>query len=245
VPGNPVTDPQTDSFLARLKAESAPVWAAYLDHEFVRRLADGSLPEACFRHYLTQDYLFLVHFSRAYALAVYKADDLDDMRQAAATLDALLNAEMTLHLRTCARWGLSEKDMAAIPEADANLAYTRFVLDTGMAGDLLDLLVALAPCVLGYGEIGARLLSSPSTPLEATPYRDWIETYGGSEYQDVAAAAAAQIERVARRRLGDLPTRSPRWTGLSRTFRTATRLEIGFWDMGLAPAESLRPPRAF
>jgi len=226
---------EPDSVLAKLKAESAPYWAAYLEHDFVCRLADGSLPEACFRHYLTQDYLFLIHFSRAYALAVYKADDLDDMRQAAATLDALLNAEMTLHLRCCARWGLSEKDMAAVPEADANLAYTRFVLDTGMAGDLLDLLVALAPCVLGYGEIGARLLSNPSMPLEANPYREWIEAYGGAEYQDVVSAAAAQIERAARRRLGGRPTQSPRWSALSRTFKIATRLEIGFWDMGLAP----------
>ncbi len=230
--------PESDSVLTKLKAESAPEWAAYLDHDFVRRLADGSLPEACFRHYLTQDYLFLIHFSRAHALAVYKAGDLDDMRQAAATLDALLNTEMDLHVRFCARWGLSEEDMAAIPEADANLAYTRFVLDTGMAGDLLDLLVALAPCVLGYGEIGARLLSKPSIPLEANPYREWIESYGGPEYQGVAEAAAAQIERAARRRLGVMPIQSPRWPGLSRTFRIATRLEIGFWDMGLAPADT-------
>ncbi len=34
---------------------------------------------------------------------------------------------------------------------------TRFVLDRGMAGDLLDLHVALAPCVLGYAEIGTAL----------------------------------------------------------------------------------------
>lgn len=228
----------TGSVLDRLKAESAPVWAACLDHAFVRALADGSLPEACFRHYLVQDYLFLIHFSRAYGLAVYKAGGLDDMRQAAATLDALLNAEMSLHLRCCARWGLSEKDMAATPEADANLAYTRFVLETGMAGDLLDLLVALAPCVLGYGEIGARLLAKPSIPLGANPYREWIEAYGGAEYQDVAKAAAAQIERVARQRLGGAPIESPRWAALSRIFQTATRLEVGFWDMGLTPPET-------
>ncbi len=222
--------------LERLKADSAEVWSAYVGHDFVRRLGDGTLPEACFRHYLTQDYLFLVHFSRADALAVYKADNLADMRQAAATLHALLNTEMDLHVRTCAGWGLSEAEMAAIPEADANLAYTRFVLDTGMAGDLLDLLVALAPCVMGYGEIGARLLADIAMPLKANPYGDWIESYGGPEYQEVAEAAAAQIERVARDRLGADPAASPRWPALSRTFRTATRLEVGFWDMGLAPA---------
>src|SRR5690606_693301 len=53
-------------------------WQAYVDHPFVRGLADGSLPEACFRHYLAQDYVFLLHYSRAWSLAVVKSEQLDD-----------------------------------------------------------------------------------------------------------------------------------------------------------------------
>ena len=188
------------------------------------------------RHYLAQDYVFLVHFSRAYALAATKADDLEDMRRAAATLDALVNTEMRLHVTYCAGWGLSEADMGAVAEAPQNLAYTRFVLDTGQAGDLLDLLVALAPCVVGYAEIGAALKADPATTHENNPYRDWIEMYAGAEYQEVAGAAVTQLDRVASRRLGGDVTASPRWPALARTFRTATRLEVGFWDMGLSPA---------
>ena len=220
---------------AKLHAACAAEWQAFVDHAFVRQLAEGTLPEACYRHYLAQDYLFLVHFSRAYALAVFKSEELDDMRQAAATLDALLNAEMNLHIRTCAHWGLSEADLAALPEAAENMAYTRFVLEKGLSGDLLDLLVALAPCVVGYGQIGARLVSEVGLQLADNPYRDWIETYGGADYQDVATAAVAQLDRVAGRRLGRLPEAARRWDSLVRTFGAATRLEAGFWDMGLAP----------
>ena len=219
----------------RLKAEAGEDWRRYVGHDFVRRLGDGSLPEACYRHYLVQDYLFLVHFARAYALAVYKSDTLEDMRQAAATLDALINAEMSLHVETCAGWGLDEAAMMATPEAPANMAYTRFVLESGLAGDLLDLLAALAPCVVGYAEIGAGLLGDPATKRDGNPYRPWIEAYGAEDYQAVAAAAIAQLDRVAAARLGPDPVASPRWPALSRTFATATRLEIGFWDMGLSP----------
>jgi len=35
-------------------------WKAYTEHEFLQRLADGTLPEEQFKHYLIQDYLFLV-----------------------------------------------------------------------------------------------------------------------------------------------------------------------------------------
>ena len=227
-----------DQVFSALKASCSEDWDAYVRHDFVRRLGVGDLPEACFRHYLGQDYIFLIHFARAYALAAFKSDALEDMRQAAATLGALVNTEMGLHVSYCAGWGLSEAEMAALPEAEANLAYTRFVLDTGQAGDLLDLLVALSPCVMGYAEIGAWLAADPASNLsDANPYRDWIGMYAGAEYREVAQGAASQLDRIAAARLGPDVEASPRWPGLARTFRTATRLEIGFWNMGLAPPE--------
>ncbi len=224
------------SIFAALKAACAEDWRAYVEHEFVRRLGDASLPEACFRHYLGQDYLFLMHFARAYALAAFKSDTLEDMRAASTTLDALVNGEMSLHVKYCQDWGLSEADMLALPEDPQNMAYTRYVLERGLAGDLLDLLVALAPCVVGYGEIGLRLIADPATRRTDSPYLDWIETYAGEDYLEVARGAIAQLDRIAARRIGADPQATGRWAPLVETFRAATRLEIGFWDMGLKAA---------
>lgn len=226
-----------DSIVGRLRDACPQAWQAYTEHAFVDQIARGTLPEACFRHYLVQDYLFLKQYTRAYALAVYKSETLADMREAAGAVDALLNTEMKLHVDYCGQWGLSEADMLATPEDPANLTYTRYVLDTGMAGDVLDLLVALAPCSCGYGEIGARLLADPDTVLEGNPYRDWIEMYGGAEFQEGAETARRQLERVAAARglVGDVAG-NPRWSELLGLFETACRLEIGFWDMGLSAA---------
>ena len=216
---------------ARLCEASSSAWQAYTEHEFVRRLADGSLSEGCFRHYLTQDYLFLIHFARAYALAAYKSDTLEDIRQAAAAMTAIVDTEMALHVDYCGKWGLTEADMAATPEATATMAYTRYVLEKGGSGDLLDLHVALAPCVVGYGEIGARLKADPATRMDGNPYADWIEMYAGDEYQAVAAAAAGQLDRLAEARGG-----AARFDALAKTFDQATRLEVQFWEMGLTLA---------
>lgn len=223
-----------------LKADCRADWEAYVGHRFVRSLAEGSLPEACFRHYLAQDYIFLLHYARAYALAVVKSDHVDDLKQSAALVHLLLNTEVPLHLRYSDRWGLSEAALAVTPEADANRLYTRYVMDRGLGGDLLDLLVALAPCTLGYAEIGRRLAADPATRLEGNPYGAWIELYADARFQEGAATAAAQLDRVAQRRgvsgrgADDLRA-SPRWPSLAENFATATRLEIGFWDMGLEP----------
>jgi thiaminase/transcriptional activator TenA len=217
-----------NSLFARLRAATAAEWGRYVAHPFVLALGDGSLPERCFRHYLGQDYLFLIHFARAYALAAYKAESLADIRAAAETLRALCDVEMRLHVQYCAGWGLSEADMEALPEAPETMAYTRYVLERGMAGDVLDLHVALAPCVIGYAEIGQNLLRSPAARRQGNPYVAWIDMYAGEEYQAVARTAVAQLDRLAERRL--TPARLP---DLARSFAEATRLEAAFWQMGL------------
>ncbi len=217
---------------------AAEDWQAYTRHDFVRRLGDGTLPRRAFLHYLVQDYVFLTHFARAWGLAVVKAGDLEEMKAAAATVDALVNHEMKLHVEVCAGEGIPEKSLFAAEEEIENLAYTRFVMDTGLAGDFLDLLAALAPCVLGYGEIGAWLgdLSSRGAAGDKA-YADWIDTYAASDYQALCHGVGRLVDRAAAARLGASPQASPRWADLCRRFRTATRLEVGFWDMGLRAGE--------
>ena len=217
-----------DGLFQRLRGACLDDWRRYTRHGFIAELAAGTLPEESFRHYLIQDYLFLIQFARAYALAAYKAEDVADIRQAAKSLSTIVDGETSLHVRFCARWGIPEAEILGAPEATATMAYTRYVLERGMAGDLLDLLVALAPCVVGYAEIAQGLMADPATVVEGNPYREWLEMYSGAEYGAVAAGAAAALDRHFARRgaAGRLP-------GLESTFRAATRLEAQFWQMGL------------
>ncbi len=208
---------------------AAGPWRDYTRHAFVEGLKDGTLPEAAFLHYLTQDYVFLVQFSRAWALAAVKAEALDELKAASATVNALVNHEMQLHVETCAKAGIPEEALFNAREEAENLAYTRYVLEAGYSGDFLDLMAALAPCVLGYGEIGARLKAEAGD----TTYAEWIETYSGAEYQEVCRDVGALIDAALERRIGADFDASPRWATLSKRFETATRLEVDFWAMGL------------
>jgi thiaminase (transcriptional activator TenA) len=214
---------------SRLVASSAEQWHAYTRHEFVMLLATGQLPEACFRRYLTQDYLFLIHFARAWGLAVYKSDTLAEMRRAQRLVAATLDVEIGLHIDYCRGWGLSEAVMAAEPEELATIAYTRFVLDCGLAGDRLDLETALAPCIIGYAVIAAERIADRATTFDGNPYREWLDMYSGAEYQDLAREAEAALDEQFARRGGEV-----RFSTLARHFAAATRLEAAFWQMGLA-----------
>jgi thiaminase/transcriptional activator TenA len=212
----------------RLVEASKVAWQAYTRHQFVLRLAAGDLPEACFRRYLVQDYLFLLHFARAWGLAVYKSDTLPEMRRAQRLAAATLDVEIGLHIDYCRGWGLSETALADESEASATIAYTRFVLDRGLAGDRLDLEVVLAPCVVGYAVIARERMADPRTRLDGNPYRDWLEMYAGADYQNLAREAEGALDDQFARRGGE-----GRFLSLAANFTLATRLEAGFWQMGL------------
>jgi thiaminase/transcriptional activator TenA len=215
------------SLFDRLKVAALADWRSYTQHPFTNAMADGSLAQAAFRQYLVQDYLFLIEFARAYALSVYKSPTLADMREGAAGVSAILDVEMGLHVRLCAEWGLSPEDLERAAPASEMLAYTRYVLDAGMRGDLLTLKVALAPCVIGYAEIATRLSDHPGARAATNPYRSWIAEYAGAPYQEVAANARAHLDRLAERY--STPSRE---VELATVFREATRLEADFWEMG-------------
>ena len=204
-------------------------WHAYTQHEFVQQLARGVLAQPAYLHYLKQDFLFLKQYARAYALAIYKADSLADMRKALPTVQALLNSEVNHHVTYCAKWGLTESDLEAEAEDFGTVAYTRYVLDAGMRGDIIDLYAALAPCAIGYAEIGRHLVVDENTNLEANPFLDWIQLYSGEDFQQSAAQGIERLDEL----LAEVNLHSQRGRNLVEVFRTATRMEIAFWQQGL------------
>lgn len=213
---------------ADLTAACAQEWRDYIEHDFVRQLSEGTLAQESFRHYLKQDYLFLIHFGRAYALAVYKSRDIKELRHSLDGLKAIIDLELGLHVEYCRKWGISEEELAALPEARATIAYTRYVLDTGNRGDLLDMHVALAPCLIGYAVIADWINSRAQTLRgDGNPYDPWIQMYESDAFQ-----AARRAEEVwLNQRLAEVTPR--RFAELTEIFRDATRLEIDFWQQGL------------
>lgn len=211
----------------RMRDACAADWQAYTWHPFVQQLSAGTLPLKSFQTYLVQDYLFLIHFARAKALAIVKGESLSAMRGKAAAVLAILD-ETKLHLKYCAEWGLDENAVMATPESIETVSYTRWVLDRGMHGDILDLEVALAPCTVGYGEVALRILADPKRKVEGNPYQSWIDTYASENYQNLVRMAADRLDS-----LGDSHGGDCRFATVSRDFREAARLEARFWQQGL------------
>ena len=213
-----------------LKEKNLKNWLLYTKHDFVNLLSSDTLKEKYFLNYLIQDYLFLIQFSKAWSLAVLKSDTLEEMKIAANTVNDLINFEMELHIKLCGSYNISKNDLESANEENENIAYTRYVLELGYSGDFLDLLSALAPCVLGYGEIG---INGKNFKIKTPMYKKWIDTYSSDEYQDVCKNVANLIDQAFLFRLGSDYVNTYKWNKVNKIFNKATLLEIDFWNMAL------------
>lgn len=221
------TKSSPNPFTDLLIAANPKSWAAYVNHPFPNGLAAGTLPLSSFLYFLKQDYHFLVHYARTYALAAYKTEDLDDIAKSTTVIASVIH-ETKNHIAYCAKYGITRAELLAVPESTVNIAYNRYVLDTGSRGNLLDLRVATAPCLIGYGVVGKRLLSATTTvdQTESNPYWAWVAEYGGKEFQDIVDIGIELLEST----VAQSPISTARFEELSKIFVQTTELEVAFWD---------------
>lgn len=204
---------------------NCPTWNAYIEHDFVNQLAAGTLAPDSFRHYLTQDYLYLLHYTRVMALSVYKSETLAQMRVGQAGINAMLDLEIGMYLDFCQQWGIAVSEVENTPESAATIAYSRYILDAAMSGSLAELYAAIAPCLMGYGEIGKRIKAQGF--ITDNPYQPWIEVFSSDEFQEITVQNEAHINEL----LADAsPTQCRKF---QRLFNTASRMETNFWQMAL------------
>jgi len=211
------------TFYRELREKSDPLWESIFHHPFVKGIGDGTLSRDRFEFYLKQDYVYLIDFSRVFALASAKSPTLPDMGTFAALLHATLNTEMALHRKTCAAFGIAEEELAATRKRPVTSAYTDLLVRTAYEGEVSDIVAVLLPCACGYAEIGKRL-ESGGRP-EDRFYRDWIDTYASPEFQGFADWLIGRMNEHA----ADAPAkRKEDW---HRLYESSARHECLFFDM--------------
>ena len=105
------------------------------------------------------------HYSRAFALGVFKARNFAEMAMPRKTLDILCQ-EIQLHLNYCRQWEISELEIFQTPESAACISYTRYLLDCGMTGGLPELYAAVTPCALGYAQVARYITEKLSKTIK-------------------------------------------------------------------------------
>jgi len=211
-----------EPFSEQLRRRADPVWEAQHVHPFVRGIGDGSLDLESFKHWVRQDYVFLIDYCRLFALAVARAPDLATMTRFADLLHTTLATEMDLHRGYAAEFGIAADELERESASPSTRGYVDFLLRTAALGDYLELVAALTPCMWGFAEIGQRLARA-ARPAEAR-YAAWIDMYAAPEFDELSRWCRDLLDRLAADASPEARARA------EAAFVTSSRHELRFWE---------------
>lgn len=197
------------------------IWSAQLGHPFVVELADGTLEEAAFLHWVKQDYRYLLDYARLFAIAGARARREKTMAHLLGVAHAVLDEEMNLHRSFAAEYGISADELEQVEKTPTCVAYTSFLVRTAYEGSLAEIAGGLYPCMQGYLDVAEHMAERAETAHRYTPF---IEMYTGEEFREATSWCRRFVDECAER--------FPGQRGAMRdAFMTSAKLEYRFWEM--------------
>jgi thiaminase/transcriptional activator TenA len=208
------------SFSERAWTETSGLYRRILDLPFNRELAAGTLSQARFQFYITQDALYLTQYARALAAAAAKAPDIDSMRFFAKASETALIVERALHGGFFEKFGVDPADAAAAEPSPVCYGYTNFLLASAFTDSYAVLTAAVLPCFWIYWEVGNHIagIARPDNP-----YRAWIDTYSDPGFGDAVKTAIALTDRAAE------GASAAEAAAMLRAFKRSAQYEWMFW----------------
>ncbi len=211
-------------FTDRLFKAIEPVWNSYLEHPFVKGIGEGTVDKEKFIHYMKQDYVYLIEYSRVFAIGSSKANDLHTMTIFANLLHGTMNFEMDLHREYAERFGISNKELEETEPSATMTAYTSYMISQSQRGGVENAIAAVLACAWSYNWIGKTLAKWPGA-LEHELYGDWVKMYSSEGFTKIAEDCKALINDISKTKSEDELKR------LEDIFVRTSYFEYMFWDM--------------
>ena len=168
----------------RLLNISKEIWEAYHEHPFVKGIADGSLDKEKFKYYMIQDYLYLIDYTKVFALGAAKAKDLSAMKLFAGYTHAILDGEMDIHRAYMARLGITPEEAETANVALDNLSYTSYMLRVAYEEGQAEVAAAILSCAVSYEVIAKKIVENHPEALNHPFYGEWVSGYVADAYHE-------------------------------------------------------------
>lgn len=211
-------------FTDRLFQAVEPVWESYLEHPFVKGIGEGTLDKEKFIHYMKQDYVYLIEYSRVFAIGATKANDLDTMTAFANLLHGTMNFEMDLHREYAAKFNISNEELENTAASATMTAYTSYMISQAQLGGVENAVAAVLACAWSYNWIGQKLAEWPGA-TEHELYGNWVQMYSSEGFTEIAENCKKLINEIAQ----DKPEHELK--KLEEIFVKTSYFEYMFWDM--------------
>lgn len=209
----------------RLLSASREIWDAYPRHPFLQGLGDGSLEREKFRHYILQDYLYLIEYARVFAMGITKARSLPVMQLFSSYIQSIVHSEMTTHTGYMKILCITPEELARTPTALVNRSYTAYMMQAAGQGGEAEALTAILSCAYSYEVIGRAILETYPASADHPLYGDWVRYYAGEHYHQENLRLLELLETLTAH------CTEAQLCRLEEIFVTCSRYEAAFWDM--------------
>ena len=217
------------NFVDACIADSLPIWETCLQSEFLTKMADGTLDQACFRDYIVDDSLYLRQYAKVFAWGIIGTEDPEAMRTFYSFLSFVNEGEGSTRLQYLDKFRLSDARVQKLSPRKENKAYTDFMLEAAKEGSA-ECMMASLPCTLSYGWIFTQMLKA-HPEIRETFYWPMVRDYAENGYEEICQRWIAFGNKICM----DLPQN--RLDRCMEIFRECSRLELGFWEMSKTPRE--------
>ncbi|MGM0365053.1 MAG: thiaminase II [Actinomycetota bacterium] len=208
------------NIMSRLRKDSKQIWDSIEEHPFIVELCNGSLPLEKFKHYVLQEYHFLVAGIRNFSIIASRAEPVEDIIELVEISPGIAVSEYKNYLKLLESLGLGLEDAKATQPIPIVCAYSDFLISVSYLGSYPEALIAILPCFWSYCEIikpHKEKLDSNRCQL----YQNWAKAYCSSSYYEVMD----RIKEVAERASANTP-----YQKLKYLFLKASRYEYMYWD---------------
>ncbi len=194
-------------------------WDDYINHHFVHELMNGTLSPYKFKHYVEQDFQYLESYNKCFK--VLENQSTNQFEQEYFKKSIAVESELSMYHRY-------EIELTKLQPSTTTMNYINYLNQIMVDQDHLAKLIAIAPCIIGYGMIGQKIAEINMQEINSY-FIPWIEVYQSTEFNWAVKDLIAIINNYQ--------VTEVELVKLQQIFDNVCQLEITFFNQALAIAK--------
>lgn len=193
------------------------IYHQIMQHPFIVQLANGSLTQTRFNHYLEQDTLYLAEYRSILATIGAKCHNSSHQKQFLHFAMATIEAEQIVH-----QYFLKKSASLTYQTMPATALYTGYLYQQLTTQPLAVAVASILPCFYLYQQVGEALHQQQLASNH--PYHAWISTYASEAFKQDVITVVNIADQLAADSMPDIQAQ------MTEAFLTAAKMEWLFWD---------------
>ncbi|MDD4661287.1 MAG: thiaminase II [Massilibacteroides sp.] len=194
-----------------------PVYKRIVELPFINELMNGTLAYEKFIFYIRQDAVYLAEYGKVLAGIASKVENPFQFASFVRFAGDSIAVEQALHESFIGE--LKGEKNEASPSC---LLYTSYLHKQLVNASIEVALAAVLPCFWVYKKVGDYILENQTNGNN--PYQNWINTYGGNEFEKSVSEAIDICDEIASRCTKEQQQK------MTEAFVMCTKMEWLFWE---------------